>query len=209
MKNEYKIYYNDSYVLLSTKAQQINNNFSKVITDNTHGTDLFGLENFLFEENHKENMLIVSDKPGHIMCDLLEHVEVIVAGGGLVWNENEELLMIHRRGKWDLPKGKIELKEDIKDGAVREVEEETGVKVLSTEERAIITYHAYVLKGKKCIKHTAWYTMTAKPNQSTLTPQTEEDIEEARWVKKADLKNYRDICYPLIWDLIAPYSASV
>ena len=35
--------------------------------------------------------------------------QIITAAGGLVFNQNDELLMIYRRGKWDLPKGKLEV----------------------------------------------------------------------------------------------------
>jgi hypothetical protein len=48
--------------------------------------------------------------------------------------------------------------------------------------------------------------MLAQPGQLQLTPQTEEDIEEVRWVKRADLATYKDGCYPLIWDLVKEYA---
>jgi 8-oxo-dGTP pyrophosphatase MutT (NUDIX family) len=140
------------------------------------------------------------------MCNFLENMDIVVAGGGIVSNENDELLLIFRRGKWDLPKGKIELREEIVDGAVREVEEETGVRVEPVTGKAIITYHAYKMKGKNCIKETSWFAMKAKPGQKNLVPQTEEDIEDVRWVKKEDLLHYKEGAYLLIWDLLAPYS---
>ena len=140
------------------------------------------------------------------MCNFLDGFDVIIAGGGIVKNERDELLLMFRRGKWDLPKGKIELKEDIMDGAIREVTEETGVKIEKVTGKPISTFHAYKLKGKNCIKETSWFNMLAKPGQDKLTPQTEEDIEEVRWVKKGDLINYKDGSYPLIWDLLSVYT---
>src|SRR5262245_43144571 len=56
-----------------------------------------------------------------------KHFHLIEAAGGIVQNDKKELLFIHRLGKWDLPKGKIEKKESPETCAVREVEEETGV----------------------------------------------------------------------------------
>src|ERR1700752_3638652 len=53
---------------------------------------------------------------------------LVIAGGGLVQNEKNEVLIIFRKGKWDLPKGKLDKKEKIEDCAIREVEEETGLK---------------------------------------------------------------------------------
>ena len=34
---------------------------------------------------------------------------LIQAAGGLVYNSKNQLLMIFRNGKWDLPKGKLEV----------------------------------------------------------------------------------------------------
>ena len=52
---------------------------------------------------------------------LLEQFTYIRAAGGLVFNDANELLMIVRRGKWDLPKGKVEAGEDVVTAALREV----------------------------------------------------------------------------------------
>lgn len=206
MKRDYKIYYNDSYVLLTTEREQINENFAKVFSNEKETNEFFKNPAPLFDGITNVNILVLTNKPGELMCNLMEHVEMVVAGGGIVWNEYHELLMIYRRGKWDLPKGKIELREKIIEGAEREVEEETGVRIASVQEEPILTYHAYRLKGNNCLKETSWFEMKAKPNQQKLVAQTEEDIEEARWVKKADLKNYFDDCYLLIRDLIKEYA---
>jgi 8-oxo-dGTP pyrophosphatase MutT (NUDIX family) len=52
---------------------------------------------------------------------------IIKAGGGIVVNEQNEVLLIYRRGKWDLPKGKLDDGETIEECALREVKEETGL----------------------------------------------------------------------------------
>ena len=63
--------------------------------------------------------------------------EKIIADGGLVFNEKKQLLMIFRREKWDLPKGKLDKGEKIEDCALREVEEETGLKELKLKNFAV------------------------------------------------------------------------
>ena len=68
---------------------------------------------------------------------------IIVAAGGLVWNEKNELLMIFRQGKWDLPKGKLDDGETIEECAVREVVEETGLKEVKLGGFIGITQHEY------------------------------------------------------------------
>ena len=59
--------------------------------------------------------------------DFSDNYKVIEAAGGLVFNQKNEILMIFRNGKWDLPKGKLEAGESVESCAVREVEEECGV----------------------------------------------------------------------------------
>ena len=56
---------------------------------------------------------------------------LIEAAGGLVYNNECQLLMIFRNNKWDLPKGKLEQNENTKECAIREVEEECGISGLS------------------------------------------------------------------------------
>jgi 8-oxo-dGTP pyrophosphatase MutT (NUDIX family) len=70
-------------------------------------------------------------------------ISVQKAGGGLVYNTKGEILFIFRNGKWDLPKGGIEKNEKIKQTAVREVEEETGVTGLEVVEKLPKTYHVF------------------------------------------------------------------
>jgi 8-oxo-dGTP pyrophosphatase MutT (NUDIX family) len=199
----YKIYYNDSSLLLTCNCGQINDNLARIYDTKKEIDELLSKPDFLFDGKTNQSIIVVDEKPGELMCNLLENVEVVMAGGGLVANNQGELLMIFRRGMWDLPKGKIELKEKICDGAMREVEEETGVKVALVDTKPIITYHAYKLKGKNCIKETNWFKMQALNADKKLKPQTEEDIEQAVWVKPADLPQYKSISYPLIWGLIA------
>ncbi len=126
----------------------------------------------------------------------------ITAAGGLVENEKGEFLLIHRRGKWDLPKGKLEKGESIEACAVREVEEETGLQNLELKKLITITYHTYDEFGKHMLKDSHWYRMNVSGKQ-VLTPQTEEDIVEVKWVKKKDLKLYLDNSYPSIKDVLS------
>ncbi len=205
MTDNYRIYYNNALVLISKDTPQSNKKFTKVISDTKEIAQFTANPVIFYDGLTNENVLILAAEPELVLSDFLEHQEIILAGGGIVWNEKDELLMIHRRGHWDLAKGKIERNEKIVDGAMREVEEETGVKIKSVEETAIHTYHAYKLKGRNCIKETSWYVMKAKEDQNKLVPQTEEDIEDVRWVKRTDLSKYKEGCYPLIWDLIEQF----
>lgn len=130
----------------------------------------------------------------------------IIAAGGLVSNENNELLMIYRRGKWDLPKGKLDEGESIEQCAVREVQEETGLADITLQNLVGITYHEYfdTYINADVTKETHWYAMQAAPGQQ-LVPQTTEDIEEIEWVRKEILEIYLNNTYANIVDIITRY----
>lgn len=127
---------------------------------------------------------------------------VIQAAGGLVKNKEKKLLMILRRGKWDLPKGKLDPGEKLDECALREVGEETGLKNIKLDAPLAVTYHTYHQGTKFILKESNWYTMTVNKEQ-TLVPQVEEDILEIRWVEQADIPGYLDKSFPLISDVIA------
>ncbi|MGQ0829546.1 MAG: NUDIX hydrolase, partial [Bacteroidota bacterium] len=111
---------------------------------------------------------------------------IIEAAGGLVKNKKEEWLFIFRNNKWDLPKGKIEKKESIKTTAIREVEEECGIKGLTILKELPTTYHTYYLEEKAILKPTYWFEMYCN-DTSKLKPQTEEGITDVKWLSKNDL----------------------
>lgn len=112
---------------------------------------------------------------------------LIQAGGGVVRNPQGRILFIKRRGKWDLPKGKLETGEDISECAQREVEEETGVKGLFVLGKRVITYHIYKQDQHWYLKETHWYNMYSDGRED-LRPQKEEDIEVCAWKKPKKLK---------------------
>lgn len=198
-----KIYYNDSFLLATSNRQQMNKNFATILEGKKEIENFLHNCSFLFDGKTNRNILMLTAEPVYVLEQLQEQTQVILAGGGIVFNEHDELLMIFRRGKWDLAKGKIEKGEKIIKGAEREVEEETGVLIAGVEPNPIITYHAYKLKGKNSLKETSWFNMTAKPGQTKLVPQVEEDIDDVRWVKRSDIKTYKQGCHLLIWDLIS------
>jgi len=131
---------------------------------------------------------------------------IIKAGGGLVWNEHEELLMIYRRNKWDLPKGKLDDGETIEQCALREVKEETGLKEVTLGKFVGITQHQYFDKFLKMevIKESNWFSMKALSNEK-LAPQLEEDITEIRWVVKKDILSLLEDSFPAIQTIVNPY----
>jgi 8-oxo-dGTP pyrophosphatase MutT (NUDIX family) len=129
------------------------------------------------------------------------HFVLVQTGGGLVTNENKEVLMILRRGKWDLPKGKLDNVETIEACALREVQEETGLKNIDLGDKITITYHTYNEFGKHILKESHWFHMKGK-SEEKLVAQTEEDITDIRWIKQKDLKKYTQNTFATIIEVL-------
>lgn len=127
----------------------------------------------------------------------------IIAAGGLVMNDKKELLMIFRRGKWDLPKGKLDSAETIEACAVREVKEETGLKHVELKKFIGKTIHEYDDEHihRDVIKETHWFEMIA-PGDQQLIPQTEEGIEQIEWLDEKQVKEKLNNSYKNIIEII-------
>jgi len=123
----------------------------------------------------------------------------IVAAGGLVTNTSGKLLLIFRRGYWDLPKGKLDDGESIEACALREVQEETGLKHIVLGPELGITCHEYFDKWTQqdVEKQTHWFAMKAEDGQQ-LVPQSEEDIEQIIWADQAQINLCMQDTYPNI-----------
>lgn len=115
---------------------------------------------------------------------LKKKFKIIKAAGGIV-KKGEKLLMIYRLKKWDLPKGKLDKDEDNRQAAKREVEEECNV-VVNVQDKICTTWHTYTMKRKKILKKTVWYSMEIEKD-GKMKPQTEEDIEEVRWMTRKEI----------------------
>ncbi|MBL7764956.1 MAG: NUDIX hydrolase [Chitinophagaceae bacterium] len=123
---------------------------------------------------------------------------LILAAGGVVYNAKDELLFIFRRGKWDLPKGKLDPGEDLPACALREVTEETGVDGLSIVRPICTSYHIY-LEGEYLLKETHWYLMISAGRY--LKPQKSEGITKALWVHKNNIHLQLGKTYETVVDI--------
>lgn len=129
---------------------------------------------------------------------------IIEAAGGMVLNPRGELLMMLRRGQWDMPKGKLDEGETIEACAVREVEEETGISNLRLNGKLQTTYHTYPFQGRTVLKPSHWFKMECSGTED-LVPQTEEDITELRWVDKVEAAALANEAFPSIREMIEKY----
>ena len=128
---------------------------------------------------HDEVFLYYPDKK-KLLKVFKEKLVTIKATGGIVTNKKNQILFIYRKGKWDLPKGKMEKNESKKESALREVIEETGVKKLKIINFFSTTFHLIKVKREYFLKETHWYTMKTKYD-GKLKPQKSEGIISAKW----------------------------
>jgi len=145
----------------------------------------------IFEHTDVENLL----------KSFAEQMVLIQAGGGLVYTPQKSVLLIFRRGKWDLPKGKLDEGENLAECAVREVQEETGLKEVSLQQPLTLTWHTYYQNGELILKESHWYLMQTEKEED-LTPQVDEDIDLCLWVPLHELDTYMHNTHPSIRDVI-------
>ncbi len=150
----------------------------------------------------KTDYFLIADRPHEMLNEIATNLKFIEAAGGLVKNDAGAHLFIFRRGKWDLPKGKIDEGESPEMAAVREVEEECGVHIAKLGELLAVTFHIYPTPKNLVLKKTYWYEMVVAGSPE-LIPQIEEEITEAVWLKTSEMKKVMENSYLLILDLVA------
>lgn len=145
------------------------------------------VEEVLRLADYYDSVYISSDDPEAAFGVFTSRFKEVEAAGGVVLSDDDEVLMIKRNGRWDLPKGKREPGEEIAVCAVREVQEECGVGTLECGELRCVTSHIYQLNKEWVVKPTYWYNMRSRGAKQPLTPQIEEGIELVEWVRKEDI----------------------
>ncbi|GAA0761837.1 NUDIX hydrolase [Psychroflexus lacisalsi] len=188
----YKVFVNDVPIILSTQ-ENIGSNYTNIPIKKAKIKQLIRK----IESGELLYLNLYHKKEHKLLKHLKRKLKVIVAGGGLVYNSNKEILFIYRNKKWDLPKGKTEKGEDIEQTALREVEEETNVEGLAIESFLQTTYHIINRNNKYKLKVTHWYQMSTD-YRGELVPELSEGIKKAKWknfeqTQKALQKSYANI----------------
>lgn len=152
------------------------------------------------KKDHIASVRFIGKNEDKLLKKFLKKLPNVTAGGGKVYNQDGKILFIYRNDKWDLPKGKIEKGERIEEGAMREVEEETGVKGLSITKPLDITYHIFKRNNRFRIKITHWFEMKTDFT-GDLRPEQKEGITKAKWLGKKKTKKAMENSYTNIKEL--------
>lgn len=171
----YKVFVNESPLILTNKLSETikGNYFLLNETSIIEAIDALAKEKleiaYIYHPNSEE-----------ILKKFTKKIPLVIAAGGVVTNKEGKVLFIYRNDKWDLPKGKLDKGETIPEAAIREVEEETGVKGLEIENFLKTTYHVFKRNNTYKLKEVHWFAMRTS-YKGKLTGQKEEGIEKVKW----------------------------
>ncbi len=201
----YKIYINDTPLVL-TDADGIQNippadDKNMVARYPGNHRMLLNYIDMLEKTRRFDSLTLYHENYDKLVNDFQNHYKILEAAGGIVQNPAGELLFIYRMGSWDLPKGKIDEGEDPPTAAIREVQEETGIKNVAIIKPVGDTWHTYrSKKGKRILKRTHWFLMQTSDKE--LIPQEEEDIEIAIWLDIQKFFESDKVAYKSIDDIL-------
>ena len=207
MARSYTIFFREKVILLTTDESSVSSDESSLFIRYDSIDDLKLAVQSFCNNNVISKLFVVAEDLEQLWNDFQSLFEIIEASGGLVKNVNDEILFIFRKGKWDLPKGKVEEGEKVTDAGIREVEEESGISGVSIVKEMISTYHIFVQKEKSILKRTHWYEMKVD-GVPALNPQEEEGIIYAKWMKKKEIKEVLKNTYPSIAELLSAIDKS-
>ncbi len=194
----YSIYFDEKQLVI---AETLSADFTSYQPINQEVANLNSIYKFIRNDKNTKFLFLCRNAKSTLK-KFSKSIKLIEAAGGLVRNERKECLVIFRNGVWDLPKGKIEEGEKTRKAAIREVEEECGIKVKKAGRKICKTYHVYQMRNQElALKKTHWYRMKAE-GQDKLKPQKEEGITKACWFTKEKLEELTKNTYPSIIDVL-------
>ena len=192
-----QIFYKEKPIIISDKKSDLKNSLT-IDPELLENLDLLKLLT-----KKKINSIGVFSNEFEIIINVFKKkFPEIIAAGGKVINNKSEILFIYRNKKWDLPKGKAEKNENISQTALREVEEETGIKNLSIIKPLDKTYHIFKRGKTNYLKTTYWFEMKSDYN-GKFKPQKKEGITRVEWIGVENLSSILPKSYANIRLLIS------
>ncbi|MFA5713205.1 MAG: NUDIX domain-containing protein [Bacteroidales bacterium] len=191
------IYFDERVINLCSSFEEIPHDPNLVLYICRNSEELANLAHLFYQSSTIDTLWAVVpdiENPLELFSSKLNRME---AGGGLVLNGNHQLLMIYKRGFWDLPKGKRDKGEEIEQTALREIFEECGLPIEHMKiERAVgVSYHTFMRDGELNFKETKWFIISYNGNNGLIKPQALENIEKVEWVDPHNVSEYFGMSY--------------
>jgi len=198
----YKVFFKDRFICLHDDINEVSGKYSDYVGAYGSYRDLKAQLDTFFSEDNNKNLYIFHDNLNELYSCFSSYFRLIPAAGGLVKNNEDDNLVIFRRGKWDLPKGKPHRGEDPEQTAIREVEEECNIQGVAITRFITPTYHIYYLHDDIVLKKTDWYEMKYTGDKEPM-PGGKEGITETRWLPDNQLNTIEINTYPAILEVFA------
>ncbi len=198
----YKIYINRAPLVLSHTPPTTPDSSQLVARYSGRPKTLLHYVDMMEKGRRFQQVVLFYDDAAKLFQDFCAHFRVVEAAGGIVYNERQEILLIFRRGIWDLPKGHLDPGETPEQAALREVQEETGLQELVLHDFASMTYHTFRdRQNQRILKSTHWFRMYTR--QTELHLQAEEDIEQASWAAPETFAQLQSNMFESISELLS------
>ena len=195
-----------------------------------------------FAENEKATNLIIYSEPSYskipLLSSFLSMFKIIEAAGGIVKNEKGESLFILRRGKWDLPKGKIAVRrsrsadhplwqtdkffpeqtamEHKEEAKIKEPYDKAAIREVMEETglldiriiRELPCTYHIYMQRGKWILKPTSWFEMYASKEQVLVPEEKEGISEVRWFTPDEMKIIKENTYASIREFLFNYDSS-
>jgi 8-oxo-dGTP pyrophosphatase MutT (NUDIX family) len=195
----YKVHFENRFIIISPEPDRLQKYglFHKFHDTN----ELYKLISGFQQDPTISSINIYGPDIKHIWRIFRIYFTEIEAAGGLVRHTAGKYLFIERRGKWDLPKGHIELGELPEACALREVNEECGIQGHVIVKTLEPSYHTYSWEGISYLKKTHWFLMKYEGDM-ICNPQTEEGISKVAWLFPDEISRIKPGAWLSLTDVI-------
>jgi len=195
----YKVYFENRFISVSPEPDRLQN---YILFHRFHNREqLYKIISAFQNQEEPGSINIFGSDIENIWNQFQSYFECAEAGGGLVKHITGHYLFIIRHGKWDLPKGHMEVGETPEQCALREVTEECGIEGQTIVRPLIPSYHTWQYEGVSYLKRTNWFLMDYA-GEMTGVPQKDEGITEVHWLKPERICVIRQNAWDSLKDLI-------
>lgn len=147
-----------------------------------------------------KDLFLIHDDPETLFNDFLSLFDITKSVGGLITNDYDEVLLVKRWHKWDLPKAEFDESKDIAKNIIDSLNAECGLYNLRIEEILDSTYYMFNLNNERILKKVSW----CKIHQTgpDINSSDENSDFKTKWVSIKDLHEYLPNAFDQVAEVI-------